>query len=98
MISSDFYRQWEEKALWQLKTHDLVGHPWRYPLRVGFHFIRETKARFDYNNLGQGPLDLLTQVGIISDDDMNHIIPNGHLSYEVDKDRPGVIVTLEELC
>jgi hypothetical protein len=64
---------------------------------VGFHYIRSSRRKFDYNNLGQGPLDLLTQAGIIKDDDMNHVIPNGDLSYEVDPKRVGVIITLEEL-
>lgn len=97
VMSSDFYEAWEKESLRLLRRSDLVGHPWRYPLRAGFHFIRNSRRKWDYGNLMQGPLDLLVQAGIIEDDDMNHIIPNGSLSWEVGKGREGVVITLEEI-
>lgn len=97
VISSEFFITWEEKALRRLREHELVGYKWKYPLRAGFHYVRKGHYRFDYNNLNQGSLDLLVKVGIIEDDSMKHIIPNGPLSYEVDKARMGVYITLEEI-
>ncbi len=80
-----------------LKTNALVGHPWRYPVRMSFHFVRETRRRFDYNNLTQGIEDLLQLAGIIEDDDMNHVIPGPDFSWSVDKNDPRTIVTIIEL-
>lgn len=97
VISSRFYADWEKDALLRLRRSELVGYPWKYPLRAGFHYVRESRRKFDYNNMNQGPADILVQTGIIKDDDMNHIIPNGNLSWEVNKDRPGVYITLEEV-
>lgn len=97
VISSQFYGDWEKDVLRLLRRSDLVGYPWRYPLRAGFHYVRETRAAFDYNNLGQGVADILVQVGIIKDDSMKYFIPNGDYSWEVNKDCPGVYITLEEV-
>lgn len=98
LISSKQYRQWATAALWQLKTHPAVGRQWKYPLTVYFKFYRKTRRRWDYNNLSQGPLDLLTEAGIIEDDDMNHVIPNFSGGWEVDKKNPRVEMYLEEPC
>lgn len=97
IISSEFYAAWEKKALRRLRKHELVGHKWQYPLRAGFRYVREGNHRFDYNNLNQGVLDILVKVGILEDDSMKHIIPNGEHGYEVDKSRPGVYISLEEI-
>jgi hypothetical protein len=97
VISSEFYIAWEKEALLRLRRSELIGYPWKYPLRAGFHYARETRAAFDYNNLGQGVADILVQVGIIKDDSMKYFIPNGDYSWEVNKDCPGVYITLEEV-
>jgi len=96
LISSKQYLQRAEGALWQLKVHPAVGRQWKYPLTAYFKFFRKTKRRFDYNNLSQGPLDLLAEAGIIKDDDMNHIIPNFSAGWIVDKQNPRVEIYLEE--
>lgn len=95
IIASEAYQSYANAALWQLKTNELVGYKWRYPLLLSFHFVRKGKHLFDYNNLTQGVCDLLVQAGIIAADDMNHVIPAG-FSWEVDKVNPRCVVTIQE--
>lgn len=69
-----------------------------YPIKIGFHFIRKTKAKFDFNNANQLILDLLTAGDYIIDDNMDYILPfpleiDGKY-YSVDKNNPGVIITI----
>ena len=66
------------------------------PFTVGFHFIRKTKAKFDYINAMQIILDLMTAHGVFEDDDCDNVIPyvlqiDGR-NYSHDKDKPGVII------
>lgn len=95
LIASETYRAWKPQALCSLRQSPLVGKQWRYPLRVSFHFIRKDNRAFDHINIAQGPLDLMTEAGIIEDDSMKHVTP-GDFSYQVKKDSPCVIVTIEE--
>ncbi len=97
IVSSKAHNRWAKDALLVLKTNELVGHPWKYPVRMSFHFVRETRRRFDYTNLMQGIEDLLQLAGIIEDDDMNHVIPGPDFSWSVDKNDPRTIVTIIEL-
>jgi len=59
------------------------------PYWIGFYFVRDTKSRFDYINIAQLPLDLMTKFGWLEDDDANNVIPV-FLGYEVDKRNAGV--------
>ena len=66
------------------------------PHRIGLHFIRDTRRKFDWINAAQIIFDLLTAHGVIEDDDMDHLIPyvleiDGN-AYGYDKHRPGCIV------
>jgi len=45
------------------------------PYKIEFQFIRETKRRFDFVNLCQLPLDLMTKYEWIEDDDYTIVIP-----------------------
>jgi hypothetical protein len=96
IIASEAYQSYAEAALWYLKGHSLIGHKWRYPLLLSFHFVRRDKRIFDHLNMGQGPMDLLVEAGIIAKDDMNHVIP-ADFSWEVDKRNPRCVVTIQEL-
>lgn len=95
IIASETYQSYANAALWQLKTNELIGHKWRYPLQLSFHFVRRDRRIFDHINLAQGPQDLLVELGIIAGDDMNHVIPAG-FSWEVDKRNPRCVVTIQE--
>ena len=59
IIASATYKTWAKAIIGQLKRCQLVGHAWRYPVRIDFHFYRTTRRKFDYINLAQGPLDLM---------------------------------------
>lgn len=70
----------------------------KYPILVGFHFIRGTKHRWDFHNMVQGCADLMVKYKWIPDDNMDYFIPSvlyvedRHYSY--DKDKPGVIIKI----
>ena len=93
VISSAPYLQWAEAAKWQLAGYQ--PRPWRYPVRVRFTFYRQNAHRFDYNNLSQGPLDLLVEAGILADDDMTHVTPE-FAGWQVDKIYPRVEIEILE--
>lgn len=68
------------------------------PFEVGFHFVRGTKHKFDFNNANQLIADLLVAHGAIEDDNMDYFIPyafkmnNNFYSY--DKENPGVWIRI----
>jgi hypothetical protein len=69
-----------------------------FPATIGFHFIRESKHRWDFHNATQIIFDLFTALELIPDDSMNYVIPeclwidNKHYSYN--KENPGVIIKI----
>ena len=68
------------------------------PYEVGFHFIRGSKHRFDFNNASQILADLMTAHDFIEDDDMDNFLPypmkiNGN-AYSYDKENPGVLIKI----
>lgn len=71
------------------------------PVIVEFHFVRDSKRRFDFHNVVQLPLDLMTAHGIIDDDDMNNVIPAAYKKqdkwYTVDKNNAGVYIRVGEV-
>lgn len=68
------------------------------PVEMGFHFVRKTKHKFDFNNANQIIADLLTAHGIIEDDNMDYFIPYAfkmnNKFYTIDKDNPGVYLKI----
>ena len=68
------------------------------PLEIGFHFVRNSKRSFDFNNANQILADLMTANDIIEDDDMDHFLPYplkiNDKAYTVDKDDPGVYIKI----
>lgn len=82
-----------EELKWMLRGHE-------YPIVLGFHFVRGTRHRFDFNNVNQLLLDLLTAFDIIEDDDMNCIIPQcmkiEDKYYSYDKENPGCFISVIE--
>ena len=68
------------------------------PLEIGFHFVRDSKRKFDFHNIVQVVLDLMTASDIIIDDNMNCVIPFalkiGDDFYSVNKDDPGVYIKI----
>lgn len=66
------------------------------PYKVGFHFVRGSKHKYDFNNANQILADLMTAHNIIEDDDTTVFLP---FPLEIDgkydsynKDNPGVYI------
>lgn len=68
------------------------------PLEIGFHFVRDTKRKFDFHNIVQIILDLLTAHSIIIDDNMDCVVPFAlkidNKFYSIDKENPGVWIKI----
>lgn len=70
----------------------------KYPMKIGFHFVRNSKRSFDFHNAVQIIADLMVAHDFIEDDDMDHFIPvplkiKGAF-YSIDKERPGVYIKI----
>lgn len=68
------------------------------PLEIGFHFVRDSKRKFDFHNIVQIILDLMTAHNFIEDDNMDFVLPfplklDGR-AYSVDKENPGVWIKI----
>lgn len=68
------------------------------PLEIGFHFVRDSKRKFDFHNIVQVVLDLLTAHDIIIDDNMDCVIPFAlkieSKFYSVNKEQSGVWIKI----
>lgn len=68
------------------------------PFEIGFHFVRKSKHKFDFNNANQIIADLLVAHDIIEEDNMDFFIPYAfkmnNKYYSVDKDNPGVYIKI----
>ena len=68
------------------------------PLEIGFHFVRDSRRKFDFHNIVQVVFDLLTASDFIIDDNMDCVIPfalkrDGKF-YSVDKENCGVWIKI----
>jgi hypothetical protein len=96
------FEQFRSKFEEMLKNKD-------FPVLIGFHFVRESKRLFDFGNATEILFDLLTAHDIIPDDSVKYIFPSvmtkegilptkenfhQHEWYSVDKDNPGVYITI----
>ena len=69
------------------------------PHPIGFHFVRDSRRRFDFTNAVQILADLMVCHQVIQDDDMDNFLPyyrviNGQ-AYSIDKHKPGVWIFAE---
>jgi ribulose bisphosphate carboxylase small subunit len=66
------------------------------PYKIGFHFVRGSKHKYDFNNANQLIADLLTAHDIIEDDDTTQFLPFPMEMNEVyssySKENPGVYI------
>lgn len=67
-----------------------------YPLKLGFHFVRGSRHKWDFGNACQIIQDLMTAFDIIPDDNTEYLLPfpleiNGEY-WHYDKDNPGVYI------
>jgi len=72
------------------------GH--EYPVIIGFHFVRDSKREFDFNNANSIITDLFTAFEIIPDDSMTYLIPQvlwiDDKHYSIDKNDPGCYIKI----
>lgn len=68
------------------------------PVMIGFHFVRDSRRRWDFHNMVQLPLDLMTKYEWIEDDCTKFIYP---MPFKIEdqleslnKDQPGVYITV----
>jgi hypothetical protein len=68
----------------------------RFPIVVGFHFVRDSNRRWDFHNAVQILADLFVAHGFLPDDDVEHLIPVPLLCrgkwYSLDQRSPGVYI------
>jgi hypothetical protein len=69
-----------------------------FPVKVGFHFVRGTKHRWDFHNMLQGCADLMVKHKWIPDDNMDYFIPSclkmENKFYSYSKETPGVYIQI----
>ena len=56
------------------------------PYKISFKFVRGSRHRFDYINAAQLPLDIMTELNIIDDDNADEVIPV-FIPYEYNKEK-----------
>lgn len=66
------------------------------PLMIGFHFVRDSKRKYDYCNMLQICQDMMVKHQWIEDDNVDEMYPvpfkvDGKYS-TVDKSKPGVYI------
>lgn len=85
----------------KIKTQELRDYlkDKTYPVEIYFHFVRDSKRTFDFNNVNQIILDLLTAHEIILDDNMDYVIPIPYKKdgkyYTLKKEQPGVWIKIK---
>lgn len=85
----------------KIKTQELRDYlkSKTYPVEIYFHFVRDSKRTFDFNNVNQIILDLLTAHEIILDDNMDYVIPIPYKKdgkyYTLKKEQPGVWIKIK---
>lgn len=69
-----------------------------YPLKIGFHFVRKTKHKFDFHNAVQILADLMVAHDFIEDDNMDYFLPfpmkKSGKYYSYNKEKPGVYIKI----
>lgn len=69
-----------------------------YPLKVGLHFVRGSRHKWDFHNPCHILFDLMTAFDIIPDDNVDYVLPfpleidGKYWSY--DKENPGVFIKI----
>lgn len=84
-------REWDYAA--KKKEFAELVKGYEAPYRICFKFFRKTKRKFDYINAAQIVQDMMVKYGWVEDDDCVNIRPY-FLEYEVDKENPGVLISI----
>lgn len=100
ITSSEAVKKYEGAAsvyyLAQSKGFKKIVEGQKPPYKIGFHFIKKTKGRFDFGNACQVVLDLMVKYQWIEDDSMDFVLPFplkiNDKHYSVDGKNSGVII------
>jgi hypothetical protein len=70
------------------------------PLLIGFHFVRNSRRRFDFCNMVQILQDMAVQYGWLPDDNCDEMLPfpmqdEDNRWYAIDKNNPGVYIKVQ---
>lgn len=97
-IPSKQYMQYKKQAIPQFEAikseflEAIKDKP--KPIHIDFYYYRWTKHKADAHNLCQGPLDIMTELGLIEDDNMDEILVS-FSGYEiVKKEEAGLRITI----
>ena len=93
--SSKIYTAWEKQALIWLKKQNYPAWSGTYPVEIRFFLFRDSKRKWDIDNVYCGTLDVLQKSKIIRDDSMDHVIPI-FSGWAIDKKNPRVVVQITE--
>ena len=73
----------------------MIGEP---PYKIGFHFVRGSKHKFDFHNAVQILADIMVAHDFIPEDDMDNLIPFPYKKekvwYSYNKENPGVWIKI----
>jgi len=92
-------QEWEKSATKQIfdwKILNKIKEPLEGLNLVSFHFVRDSRRKFDYHNACQIVFDILVECGVLVDDSADYAVPFFE-GYEVDKKRAGVVVEFSKL-
>lgn len=98
LVSSGIVYRYKRQALRQFNAHKnrfiKAAENKPLPLLVHFTFFRETKQRFDFNNISQIVCDLMVKSGWIEDDSYKYLVPVFNPEVIIDKINPGVKIEI----
>jgi len=97
ITTSKAYKNWYDSAIKQFLFEYPDIQTYHKRVNVYMTFYRKTKRSFDYNNISQGIMDLLVDIGLLEDDDDKHAVPVFDPNVYIDKDNPRCEITIEEI-
>lgn len=93
--ASSIYLEWAKAALSWIKSQGYKPWAGSYPVEVKFFVFRDSKRKWDIDNVFCGSLDILQQAGIITEDDVTHAIPK-FMGWAIDRQNPRVELLITE--
>jgi len=98
ILPSKAFTDYEKMAKLFLASRKLMVK--EYPVFVHFQFVMSDNRTFDLSNMAQGPQDILTEMGIMPDDNYRYCIPVFFGKYSgvfKDKENPRLTVTFTDV-
>ena len=93
MAPSKAYKEYEQKALWQLTPKP--KQPIQQPVTVRCLFYMKTKRKVDLNNLLEAACDILVAGRVLADDNSDIVVSHDGSRVMFDKSNPRVEIYIE---